>query len=141
MNKPEKYILRNISNKDVMIGDLGYKIPAGESKDLLAKNSRLSWERIQASKEKGILSMKLGKTLVEIENIVVAHPPTKTEVIREAITVKFPDRTKSIVVVNVGDISEEVQNLTIAEEDEILKQLEMDSLNDGQVLTVSGDED
>lgn len=140
-NKPEKYILRNISNREISISDLGYKIPAGESRDLLGKKSGVTWERIQASKEKGTLSLKLGKTLVEIENIVVAHPPSMTEVIREAVTVKFPDRTKSIVIVDVGNISDEVQNLTIVEEEELLKQLDAESLGDGQVPMVSGDED
>jgi hypothetical protein len=140
-NKPEKYILRNISNREISISDLGYKIPAGESRDLLGKKSGVTWEKIQVSKEKGTLSLKLGKTLVEIENIVVAHLPTMTQVIREAITVKFPDRTKSIVIVDVGNISDEVQNLTIIEEEELLKQLETESLGDGQVPMVFGDED
>jgi hypothetical protein len=83
----------------------------------------------------------LGKTLVEIENIVVAHLPTMMQVIREVVTVKFPDRTKSIVIVDVGNISDEVQNLTIIEEEELLKQLETESLGDGQVPMVFGDED
>ena len=63
------------------------------------------------------------------------------QVIREAVTVKFPDRTKSIVIVDVGNISDEVQNLIIIEEEELLKQLETESLGDGQVPMVFGDED
>ena len=52
--------------------------------------------------------------------------PPLCVVIREAGVVKFPDRTKTSIRINIGDISEEIENLIISEDDEFLKYLDTD---------------
>ena len=121
-----KYILKNISTSDVMIGDLRYKIPAGQSRNLLSPTAYLSIELISKSRENGSISKRLGKTLIEVDNIVFATVPPLCVVIREAGVVKFPDRTKTSIRINIGDISEEIENLIISEDDEFLKYLDTD---------------
>jgi hypothetical protein len=135
------YFLRNVSKKDLRINDLKhYPIQAGKTCNLLDKGSRLSWEEIIKSRESGDLSKKLGKELIEVERDVVAKPPTLREVIREAVVVKFPDTAKSSIVIEVGDIAENIQNITISEEEDFLKQLDNESMEGGGLKIVSDEE-
>lgn len=135
------YFLRNVSKKDLRIHDLNhYQIPAGKTKNLLDKCSKLSWDQISKSRESGDLSKRLGKELVELNTSAIARPPTLREVIREAVVVKFPDTAKSSIVIEVGDIAENIQNITISEEEDFLKQLDNESMEGGGLKIVS-DED
>jgi hypothetical protein len=124
-----KYILKNTSVKDVMLGDLRYKIPAGQSRDLLSPTAHLTIEEIRKSRENGSISKRLGKVLVEVEGIVFATVPPLCVVIRKAGVIKFPDRTKTSIRIEVGDISEEIENLIISEDDEFLKYLDTENID------------
>ena len=132
------YFLRNTTKRDLKILDLnGYTIPAGKTCNLLTRSSRLTWEQIEKSRSCGDLAKRLGKEFVEVDRYVAARPPYLQEVIREAIVVKFPSTAKSSIVIEVGDIAEEIQNLTINEEDDFLKLLDSESMEDGGAKIIS----
>jgi hypothetical protein len=121
----DRYILKNITKNDVNIGDLRYKIPAGQSRNLLSKTAHLSIEDITESRTSGSIFKRLGKSLVEVESVVVPSTPyMTTDSIQK---VKFPQRIKSSITLEVGNISEEIQDMTIVEDEEFLKQLESES--------------
>ena len=133
MNPPKLYILKNISKYDISISDLGVRIPLGQSKDLLSSGINIKWEKIYKSKISGSIFLRLKKGMViEVEGIVSRpKPPSRVEVIREAVMVKFPDRVNSLLVIDVGNISEEIEKMSINEDDELLKQLDIESMMEG----------
>lgn len=120
--KISQYVLHNVTNRDVNIGDLRYTIPAKKSRDLLSKTARLDYDAVIKSKESGSISKKLGKSLIEITTVVEAKPPLKTSA--DPSIVHFPQRIKSSIVIDVSEISEDVQQEISDEEAELLKQLE-----------------
>lgn len=136
-----RYLLKNITKYDVNIGDLRYKIPAGQTRDLLGKNARLKVADIAKSRESGSLSKRIGKTLIEVDAIVEPKPPPMTEA--EPSTVAFPQRVKSCITIEVGDISDDINDLAISEDEEFLKQMEEEDMMLGEdaVPVVAKNED
>ena len=120
MTKPNKYVLKNISTMDVNLGDLRYTIPAGKSRDLLSKKARLNWKDVEKSIKSGSIKKRLGRSLVEITDIPKEPPPPPIK-IAEPTKVSFPQRVKSSIIIEIGDLSEEVQNLSLIEDDELLE--------------------
>lgn len=144
MDTPKSYILKNISKYDINLSDLGVRIPLGQSKDLLSSSINLKWEDIYKSKTSGSISLRLKKGMVaEVQGIVRSpKPPTRVDVIREAVMVKFPDRVNSLLVIDVGNISEEIEKMSINEDDELLKQLDIESMMEGNgSLLITGDDE
>jgi len=120
----KKYILKNISRKDVLLSDLGYKIPAGKSVNLLARKSALTEELIEKSVASGSLSKMIGKYLMVVEEVVKALPPSKTAS-KFTNVVVFPQKTKSFITIEVGEITDEaLQEATADDEAAFLQQLE-----------------
>lgn len=138
--KLTKYILKNITNYDVNLGDLRYSIPAKRSRDLLAKNARLLYNDIMKSKESGSIHKKLGRSLIEVGEIKVEKPPVKT-LADPSAPVVFPQRTKSLIVIDVGEITEEMQESVLNEEDEFLKQLELSYEGNSTPIVAIRDDD
>jgi len=123
-----KYVLRNITTSDVMIGDLRYKIPAGKSRDLYGKGARLTAKSIEASRKSGSIAKRLGKSLVEVTDVVIQPTPPRMEVNKTG-TITFPQKTKSFITIEVGDIAEEdLKTISGGEEDAYMKELELDEL-------------
>lgn len=122
----DRYLLKNITKNDVSIGDLRYKIPAGQTRDLLSKTARLKVKDILTSKHNGSISLRLGKSLIEVSDIIIAKPPSMKET---SDNVQFPQRVKSSIVIEVNDISDEIDELSLNEDDEFLKQMEEDNLS------------
>lgn len=141
MNAPKSYVLRNISRYDLNLSDLGVRIPLGQTKDLL--QMKLKWEDIYKSKISGSIYLRLKKGMVvEQDGIVLApKPPTRVEVMREATLVKFPDRVNSLLVIDVGSLSEDIERLSINEDDELLKQLDIESMMEGKDNLLVRDDD
>lgn len=142
LNIPNKYLLRNISTSDINLGDLRYRIPAGKTKDLLGKTAHLKFEDIVKSRYNGSIKARLGKSLVEVTSIVEIKPPPMTEFKpKDAIT--FPQRTKSYITIEVGDVTDEIKNLIMDDDDEFIQELESESisLGDEKVPLVSKKED
>jgi len=121
----KKYILKNISTSDVNLQDLGgYKIPAGKSVNILGPKSFVTDEMIAKSLKSGQLSKVMGKYLILVEDIVVALPPPK-KATRITNVVTFPQRTKTYITIEVGELTEEeLQAVATDEEAAFLQQLE-----------------
>lgn len=117
----KQYILRNITKMDVNLGDLRYKIPAGKARDLLSKTARLNIEDVERSRKNGSIAARLGKSLVEVQNTI--NPPHPKKMMSNEAVV-FPNRIKTTIVLEMDDISEDVRNLSIVDEDEFLKELD-----------------
>jgi hypothetical protein len=144
MDTPKSYVLKNISKYDISLSDLGVRIPLGQSKDLLSSGVNLKWEAVYKSKMSGSISLRLKKGMVvEVHGIVRSpKPPTRVDIIREAVMVKFPDRVNSLLVIDVGNISEEIEKMSINEDDELLKQLDIESMMEGNgSLLIAGDDE
>lgn len=118
-----KYILRNITPYDINLGDLGYTIPAYKSRDLLSKTSRLKYDSVMKSAISGSISKKLGRSLVEVKEIVVVPEQMKT--LAEPTPIEFPNQVKTSLVIDVGELTDEIQEQIITDEEDLLKQLEV----------------
>jgi hypothetical protein len=144
MATPKSYVLKNISKYDISLSDLGVRIPLGQSKDLLSSAVNLKWEDVYKSKMSGSIGLRLKKGMVmEVCGVVgKPKPPTRVDIIREAVMVKFPDRVNSLLVIDVGNISEEIEKMSINEDDELLKQLDIDAMMEGNgSLLITGDDE
>jgi hypothetical protein len=121
-----KYILRNISKNDIILSDLRYKIPAGHSRDLLSDTARLDPQTVMQSKLNGSISKRLGKTLIEVQEQVSIKLPAKSRAKTASMT--NLRKTKPSMIINDGAVTEEeLQNISTNEDDEYLKQMELDS--------------
>jgi len=125
-----RYILRNISKYDINLGDLRYKIPAGQARDLFSRTAHLALEDVIRSITTGSISKRLGKTLIVGHNTLTSPPPSYE--VADPSFVVFPQRIKSSIVLGVGDITEEIQELILTEDEEVLKKLEEDSMYSGE---------
>jgi len=136
----DQYLLKNITKYDINIGDLRYRIPAGQTRDLLGKTAHLKIKDILSSKENGSIGARLGKSLIEVNSIIIPKAPQKTEADPNAV--QYPQRVKSSVIIEVGDISDEVDELSLNEDEEFLQQMEEDSISfedDGAPLVSNGE--
>lgn len=127
------YILRNITGRDINLGDLRFKIPAGKCRDLLGKKSRITPEDILESETNGSISKYLNKCLVKVEK------ETKQNIqieIADPSAVTFPQRRKSSIIIEVGEIDEEIRDLILNEDEEYLKQLEIESMDESSGLPI-----
>jgi predicted transcriptional regulator len=106
-----------------MIGDLRYKIPKGQTRDLLSKTARLNYEALKESVVNGSIAKRLKQgILVE----VVKHPDLSPNKMLEVsqVAVSFPRQKKSAIVLDVAQLDEEFNEMILNEEDELLKELQ-----------------
>ena len=144
MAQPKSYVIKNISRYDLNLSDLGVRIPLGTSRDLLDPKLNLKWEDIIKSKTSGSIFLRLKKGMAaETVNIVSnPQPASRAQIIRDAVLVKFPDRVKSSIIIDIGNIAEDIEKMSISEDDELLKQLEIESMmENGQNLVIKDDQD
>ena len=127
-NRP-RYILKNVSRYDINLGDLRYKIPAGKARDLLSPTAHLKIEDIEKSAKSGSISKRLGKTLKIVQSTVLPIPPAYE--VAKPSSIVFPQRKKSCITIEVGDITDEIQQLILDEDEEFLKKLNKESLSSG----------
>ena len=135
------YILKNITGRDINLGDLRVKIPAGKSRDLLVKKSRVTLEDIIESEKSGSISKYLGRSLIRIYKHKDPKPPLMEMFDPSAIT--FPQRKKSSIIIEVGEIDDEIKELVLNEDEEYLKQLEIESKTsqDGDIPIVASEKE
>ena len=89
----------------------------------MSHKSNLRHKDLMESIKSGSISKYLRKGfLVEVDKIVV--PPSLKKSLADPSTVIFPQRIKSSITIEVGDVTDEIRELTISEDDELLKQLE-----------------
>jgi hypothetical protein len=118
----KKYILKNISNYDIHLSDLGYVIPAKSSRNLFGKNARLDREQIRISRENGSISKRLGTSLIEIAEEIYPKVPLKKLAVPSEVDNGL---AKSCLKVKEEELSSDIQETVLSEEDELLKRLEM----------------
>lgn len=116
-----KYILKNISKYDVNLGDLRIKIPVGRSVNLLKSRN---YEDIIESEAHGSISKKLNKSLIKVENDTRAVPSCYVPI---KSSIPFPSKNKSSIIIEVGEIDEDLQEIIMNDDEEYLKQLQMES--------------
>ena len=138
---PNKYLLKNISTSDINLGDLRYRIPAGKTRDLLGKTAHLKFEDIVKSRYNGSIKARLGKSLAEVTSIVEAKPPPMPE-FKPKDAIIFPQRIKSYITIEVGDVTDEIKNLIMNDDEEFFQQLQDDAnLGDEKVPLISKKEE
>ena len=138
---PNKYLLKNISTSDINLSDLRYRIPAGKTRDLLGKTAHLKFEDIVKSRYNGSIKARLGKSLAEVTSIVEAKPPPMTE-FKPKDAIIFPQRIKSYITIEVGDVTDEIKNLIMNDDEEFFQQLQDDAnLGDEKVPLISKKEE
>ena len=118
-------IIRNVHPKkmDVSLGDLAYKIPYGQARNLLSKTARLSLKNIEESFKSGSLRTRLKqRVLIVVKDTVFVEPPRMVVASPDAII--FPQKTKSFVIIEPEKVKEELHNMMLAEDDELLEELE-----------------
>lgn len=136
---PNKYILKNISKSDVNLGDLRYRIPAGKMRDLLGKNAHLKFEDILNSRRNGSIKAKLGRSLIEIHSNIISQNPRKA-IFKPMDPVTFPQRTKSSIIIDVKDVTDEIKDLILNEEEELISEFEKTNAVDTSApLTIKDD--
>jgi len=111
---------------DVTLGDLRYRIPYGQARDLLSPTSYLTPEAVERSRLNGSIAERLRQgVLVEVKAIVLAQPPRIS--VAEPSAISFPQRMKSLIVPKDGDLADSIQSTVMdAEDAELLKQMEED---------------
>ena len=124
-----KYILKNITKNDINLGDLRYKIPAGKARDLLSDTAHLDLQQIYLSATSGSISKRLGNGLVLTQTIFLPKAPAFEEAKGSTV---FPQRVKTSLIIDVSDITEEIQHLIMDEDEEVLRKLEEDSNYTGE---------
>lgn len=114
--------MQNTTKYDINLGDLRYKIPAMQTRNLLSKTAYLSWAQIEKSKTSGSISLKLKNgSLREVSKVVKIEPPRKTTTNE---MVKIRGREKSSVVLNTEEYDEKLNDMMLNDEEELLQELQ-----------------
>jgi hypothetical protein len=134
-NKNESFLIRNISQYDINLGDLKYKIKAGKVVDLYGETAHLNKEVIQKSLESGSISKRLGKSLVLISN--TSQTPIIPIITESNKIIEFPRHAKSSIIIEVGKIDKDVESMILEDDDAFLKELEFDGSGDGSAPIIA----
>lgn len=118
-----RYILKNMTKRDVNLGDLRYKIPANQSRDLFAKTARLEIESIDQSKKNGSIYKYLEAGIL-VEVCDINEPKAPLIYVDSMPKIKFPRHLKTKLTIEIGDVDEEMKKITIDEEEDFLKELD-----------------
>lgn len=131
----DSLLIRNISNSDINLGDLRYKIKAGKVADLYSKTAHLDRNEIKKSLETGSISKRLGKSLVLIGS--VSQTPIIPITADSEKIIEFPRHAKSSIIIEVGKLDKEVESMILEDDDAFLKELEFDNFEDGSAPIVA----
>lgn len=120
-----RYLLRNTTKYDINLGDLRYKIPAGQVRDLLSRTAHINPKLLEKSVTCGSIAarIKIG-TLVEVVKEPDLRPPKKIKVSGQPVS--FPRTNKTSIILDVALLDEKLNNMIIDDGDQFLKELEDD---------------
>lgn len=123
----KKLVLRNITKYDIMISDLRFKVPAGRSIDIFNKNNRLLPQDIINSYNSGSIKKLLGRYLTE--EVEVKELPKIPILVSKNEKIVFPQRARQNIIIEVSDLAkeDEINKLSLDEDDELLKELSLDN--------------
>lgn len=115
---------------DVHLSDLGYKVPHGQSRDLLAPENGLDPERVLRSAKSGSLRKRLDQgVLLEIQQAPPAVPPRMS--VADPAEVVFPQRFKSFALTEKSDLSDSVADAIMEDDDDFLREMDEGREDDG----------
>lgn len=110
---------------DISLSDLRYRIPYGQSRNLLSFSARLLEKDVIESFEKGSIKKRLEQgVLIEVQGSVELNLPLLS--VADPQKFSFPNRSKSGIFVEDLNIEEEVESLILADDEELLKELDME---------------
>lgn len=127
-----KLVVRNVHpmRMDVSLSDLGYKVPHGQTRDLLAPENGLDPDRVMRSAKSGSLRKRLDQgVLMEIQQAPPAVPPRLT--VADPAEVSFPQRFKSFAVAEKSDLSDSVADAIMEDDDDFLREMDEGREDDG----------
>jgi hypothetical protein len=118
-------IIRNVHKKkmDVSLGDLAYKIPYGQARNLFSRSARLLPKNIENSFKSGSLRKRIrqGVLMVVKDTAFVEAPRIR---IANPDAIVFPQKTKSFIIIEPEKVKEELHDMILAEDEELLEELE-----------------
>lgn len=124
----KRYLLRNTTRYDINLGDIRYKIPAGQVRDLLGKTARLNIKDLEKSIVRGSIHARLKNgSLQEVVKYPDFSVPSNLELSKQPIY--FPRQLKSSIILDVAELDEQLNNMMLNEEDDLLKSFEEDDEN------------
>ena len=118
-----RYILKNMTKRDVNLGDLRYKIPASQARDLLSKTAHLDFDAIVDSYKNGSIRKYLDAGII-VEVYDIHEPKAPLIYVDSMPKIKFPRHLKTKLTIEIGDVDEEMKKITIDEEEDFLKELD-----------------
>ena len=118
-----RYILRNMTKRDINLGDIRYKIPANQARDLLSKTAHLDLDSINTSRKNGSIYKYL-KAGIIVEVYDINEPKAPLIYVDNMPKIKFPRHLKTKLTVEIGDVDEEMKKITIDEEEDFLRELD-----------------
>jgi len=125
---------------DVNLSDLGYKIPWGQTRDLLAPENGLDPERVERSRKDGSVRKRLNQgVLMEIVRAPPAVPPRLS--VADPAEVAFPQRFKSFAVKENSDLSDSVADAIVQDDDDFLREMASGSEEDGSAPVIAENPD
>jgi hypothetical protein len=132
-----RYLLRNTSKYDINLGDLRYKIPAGQVRDLLGKTAHIDIKLLEKSIISGSIAARIKNgMLVEVVKAPDLRPPKKIKASDKPIS--FPRTNKTSVILDVALLDEKLNNMILDDGDQFVKELEAeDSAFNGSAPLVS----
>lgn len=133
-----KLLIKNISKRDIVLGDLRYKIPAGATRDFLSPNSGLRPKDVEKSFKEGSIAKRLGSTLIHIQRTVHYFTPSKNDKIKGQGSKRTRNR-KSAIQADQAEVSQELQELALLDDEDLLR--ELDATESGGVPTIAPDEE
>ena len=133
------YVLRNVHPRrmDVNLSDLGYKIPNGQTRDLLAPENGLDPERVARSRKDGSVRKRLNQGVL-VEIVKAPRPPPPRLSVAEPSEVSFPQRFKSLPIKECSDLSDSVAEAIVKDDDDFLREMDAGA-EDGGVPVIAPD--
>jgi hypothetical protein len=124
---------------DVNLSDLGYKVPYGQTRDLLAPENGLDPERVMRSVEGGSVRKRLDQgVLVKIAR--APRPPPPRLSVADPAEVSFPQRFKSLPACDKGDLSDSVAEAIVKDDDDFLREMAGGDGEDGGPPVIAQEE-
>ena len=127
---------------DVGLSDLRYKIPFGQTRNLLSSTARLTEEEVTKSFIDGSIRKRLDQgVLIEVESSVELKPPLLS--VADPQNLSFTNRAKSAIVVEDSNVEDGIQSSILADDEELLKEMDMefDQTSFGAPISVSDKDD
>ena len=96
--------LKNVSNKDISLSDLGIKVPVNKTINVYQSNPYLSKEQVQKSLEEGTIAKKLQSKNLQVMAKYVSEKPHNLDHIKTSTKPINIVKSKSSIVIDTQEI-------------------------------------